>query len=751
VTFGDPLWDSYPVAGDWDGDGQDTVGLYHRGEGKFYLRNSNTTGIADAIALYGNAGDIPVVGRWSSAMNYDGIGVFRPGIGLGFYTYQKVNGDLSGTPIYDNFYVVFGNPGDIPVAGDWDGDGYDSIGVYTPSNGVFSLSNSLVGSASYDYEILFGDLEVWPFTGGWICIGNPCNIKLSGLGFYRNSQFDLRDNLSPVANSYQISYGNNNLSAGTQVVPVAGYWSTTYLNEYKTPTVTPTSTLYICQPSVQEVVVPALSSEGGGQVEGADGGGGVPRGYYPTPVRRQDVCIVPTIPPLPTYTPTPIPACQARLTQSRYAFENLFDAISYSPLKVTPTPPHLPPVKTILLNANTVYTVISRYHHSTNKYVEILDNGKSYWFDSSYAIEGVQGSGDCNSIKIVVPTATVTSTLTPTGTITATLPPTSTNPPTPWGDSTGYVHPGDAYTKRAFLEQFYGVYLTDATVNAVSNGLTVTPSPLSYWLSTNYNNRNNNLTRVDSVYDSVSYIDAMVLPNLLAVSPQPIGVLFKQVFGIRTEFRYTGETQNYAAFVARTEKRENIVLMYTVNTSLNDAVYPSCGSKQTIGYNPQFGVGKLDMTKCTITHELGHVIAARSAKIAPRPIDLIYESEPLNGFYIFGRTDPACPPGGSNFDPGTNGYVTHDQSTLSGNSWPWRENRISPYIGATGSYRVYLCDSVRNPPLTVIFEFEADMFMNYVQGFFSQAPNTAQSVRFDWIANQAQIWSQNAREWTTRP
>jgi hypothetical protein len=53
--------------GDWDGDGDDTVGLYVPGQSVFYLRNSNTSGYADETVLYG-AGGLgwqPVVGDWN--------------------------------------------------------------------------------------------------------------------------------------------------------------------------------------------------------------------------------------------------------------------------------------------------------------------------------------------------------------------------------------------------------------------------------------------------------------------------------------------------------------------------------------------------------------------------------------------------------------------------------------------------------------------------------------------------------------
>ena len=51
-----------PVIGDWNGDGIDTVGVYRNGV--FYLRNSNTVGVADLAFRYGLPGDISVVGGW---------------------------------------------------------------------------------------------------------------------------------------------------------------------------------------------------------------------------------------------------------------------------------------------------------------------------------------------------------------------------------------------------------------------------------------------------------------------------------------------------------------------------------------------------------------------------------------------------------------------------------------------------------------------------------------------------------------
>ena len=38
--------------------------------------------------------------------------------------------------------VVFGSKDDVPLAGDWDGDGTWSVGVYRKSDSTFVLRNS---------------------------------------------------------------------------------------------------------------------------------------------------------------------------------------------------------------------------------------------------------------------------------------------------------------------------------------------------------------------------------------------------------------------------------------------------------------------------------------------------------------------------------------------------------------------------------------------------------------------------------
>ena len=81
VAFGEP--DDLPVIGDWDGDGDDNIGLYRPDSttGVFYLDIDNDGGIADIVTPeYGDLGDVPIAGDWDGDSD-DNIGVYRPGTG----------------------------------------------------------------------------------------------------------------------------------------------------------------------------------------------------------------------------------------------------------------------------------------------------------------------------------------------------------------------------------------------------------------------------------------------------------------------------------------------------------------------------------------------------------------------------------------------------------------------------------------------------------------------------------------------
>jgi len=199
----------YPVVGDWNGDGIDTVGIYDRSNGLFQLRDSNTAGFADYGLVLGIAGDQPIAGRWTNDMTHTGVGVFRPSNGL---IYLKK--DLSTG--FADFTMVLGIPGDIGVAGDWDGNELDSPGVYRPTSSTFFLSNKVLnGSVFGDYSLVLGFTGDVPIMGDWTSQGR------AGVGVFRPSNGQIY-----LKNALRTGYANVGMTFGiANDVPVAGHWS----------------------------------------------------------------------------------------------------------------------------------------------------------------------------------------------------------------------------------------------------------------------------------------------------------------------------------------------------------------------------------------------------------------------------------------------------------------------------------------------------------------------------------------------
>ncbi len=118
------------------------------------------------VVPWGTSGDIPVAG------DYDGNGslevaVFRPSIGYWF---------ISGGEA-----VQFGAAGDIPVPGDYDGNGSTDIAVYRPSNGFwfvrggptlqFGTAGDLPVPADYDNDDDIDIAVFRPANGIWFVNG----------------------------------------------------------------------------------------------------------------------------------------------------------------------------------------------------------------------------------------------------------------------------------------------------------------------------------------------------------------------------------------------------------------------------------------------------------------------------------------------------------------------------------------------------------------------------------------------------
>ncbi len=189
----------YPIVGDWDGDGTDTIGVYR--DGTFYLRNENTNGFAEIVFAFGMPGDQPIAGDWNGD-GVDTIGVLRNG------TFYLRNSNDAGTP---DVSFGLGNPGDVGIAGDWDGDGTDTTGVFRPSDGLLYLKNSN-DTGFADIALNYGLPGDRPVTGDWD------NDGTDTIGVYRDGTFYLRNvNTNGFA---ELIFSLGNLGD----MPIVGNW-----------------------------------------------------------------------------------------------------------------------------------------------------------------------------------------------------------------------------------------------------------------------------------------------------------------------------------------------------------------------------------------------------------------------------------------------------------------------------------------------------------------------------------------------
>ena len=144
-----------PVVGDWDADGTQTVGVVRpnaaRNSNHLLLRNSDGS-VLDV--WYGRHGDRILVGDWN------GDGTWTPAaVRSGVWSLRNSNstGPADAT-------VSFGRSGDRYLAGDWDGDGDFTPGVQRA--GTFWLRNS-GGSGPSEVHVRFGYPSDHGFAGDW--------------------------------------------------------------------------------------------------------------------------------------------------------------------------------------------------------------------------------------------------------------------------------------------------------------------------------------------------------------------------------------------------------------------------------------------------------------------------------------------------------------------------------------------------------------------------------------------------------
>jgi hypothetical protein len=208
--FGNP--GDYPFVGDWDCDGVDTPGLYRRSDGFVYLRNSNTQGVADVSFFFGNPGDLPLAGDFD-ADGCDTVSIHRPSEAR-IYVINELGKDGAGLGAADLSYV-FGNPGDKPFVGDFNGDGIDTVGLHREPTGLVYFRQSHTQGIA-DQEFFFGNPDDRLVSGDW---GVVDGTDTPGVFRPSNATFYFRYTNTQGNADGRLVWGDSNH------LPVAGNWS----------------------------------------------------------------------------------------------------------------------------------------------------------------------------------------------------------------------------------------------------------------------------------------------------------------------------------------------------------------------------------------------------------------------------------------------------------------------------------------------------------------------------------------------
>jgi protocatechuate 3,4-dioxygenase beta subunit len=243
AAFG--LAGAIPVVGDFDGDGQDDIGIFHEGEWFLDLNGNRQWDPADLWAKLGAKGDKPVIGDWDGD-GKDDIGIYGPEWpgdpvqiehepGLPDQDNQRRNRprpkNVPPNPeqatdgervmrltaqgkeradLIDHVFR-FGARNDYPIAGDWNGDGIRSIGVFRDGKWHFDMDGDGRWSDG-DQRAQFGQKGDIPVVGDFNGDG------IEEIAIFRGGQWIIDSN-----GNRQIDAADRTLELGQAGdLPVAG-------------------------------------------------------------------------------------------------------------------------------------------------------------------------------------------------------------------------------------------------------------------------------------------------------------------------------------------------------------------------------------------------------------------------------------------------------------------------------------------------------------------------------------------------
>jgi hypothetical protein len=257
VAFSELLFgseDAIPVAGDWNGDGVTDVGVFFEGDWYLDLDGDGRWSEGDLWAQLGSRDDIPVTGDWDGDGKTD-IGIYGPAWPRDPHAIERE----AGLPDYANFpgthgakaknvpptdedatsgarllaklrdkirgrradvidhVFHYGAPGDVPVTGDWNGDGIRTIGVFR--DGQWTLDANGDGRFDdADRNVLLGQAGDLPLVGDFNGDG------VDDLGVYRGGRWLIDANGDGELEELDLSATDQALAVEVGGKPIVGDW-----------------------------------------------------------------------------------------------------------------------------------------------------------------------------------------------------------------------------------------------------------------------------------------------------------------------------------------------------------------------------------------------------------------------------------------------------------------------------------------------------------------------------------------------
>jgi hypothetical protein len=175
----------------------------------FFLSDDPTSNVNTRAEIhYGNSPMVPIVGDWNGD-GVDTVSTYDPTSGWFFLSNDPATGA-------HQYAFPYGNPGAVPLVGDWDGDGKDNVGVRMGT--TFYLRMSAVTDATeITSTVAYGDTPDVPLVGDWDGDGKDnIGVYKAQLGWF---YLRMTANDNPTETTITVAYGNANAT------PLVGDWN----------------------------------------------------------------------------------------------------------------------------------------------------------------------------------------------------------------------------------------------------------------------------------------------------------------------------------------------------------------------------------------------------------------------------------------------------------------------------------------------------------------------------------------------